>query len=124
MLSKQYLETAQTLHRIALNMADRMLAGQLRALAEHCELRAEKAARADAANASTMPSLNLSCPKSHSKAQLQAARAARLAEGTLEMIEDPAALPHVRAERKRRLTKWPAEFRVDWTYQLQESPCD
>jgi aminopeptidase N len=51
MLSKQYLETAQTILRAAQTMTDRHIAGQLKALAEDYERRAEKAAHADAAKA-------------------------------------------------------------------------
>ena len=47
--SKQYLETARTLIRAAQTMTDRAIAGQLRALAEDHERRAEKAAHIDAA---------------------------------------------------------------------------
>jgi hypothetical protein len=38
-------------------------------------------------------------------------RAKELAAKTIEKIIDPAALPEERIERKRRLTKGPAEFR-------------
>ena len=51
MLSKEYLETAQTILRAARIMTDQHVAGQLKALAEDYERRAEKAARADAAKA-------------------------------------------------------------------------
>ena len=51
MLSKQYLETARTILRAAQTMTDHHVAGQLKALAEDYERRAEKAARADAAKA-------------------------------------------------------------------------
>jgi hypothetical protein len=51
MISKEYLETARTLLRVAQNMADGRIAGQLKALAEDYERRAEKAAHADAAKA-------------------------------------------------------------------------
>jgi aminopeptidase N len=51
MLSKQYLDTAQTILRAAQTMTDQHVAGQLKALAEDYERRAEKAARADAAKA-------------------------------------------------------------------------
>ena len=51
MLSKQYLETARTILRAAQTMTDLHIAGQLKALAEDYERRAEKAARADAAKA-------------------------------------------------------------------------
>ena len=51
MVSKEYLETARTLLRAAQNMTDPRIAGQLKALAEDYERRAEKAAHADAAKA-------------------------------------------------------------------------
>ena len=51
MLSKEYLETARTILRAAQTMTDHHVAGQLKALAEDYERRAEKAAHADAAKA-------------------------------------------------------------------------
>jgi hypothetical protein len=51
MLSKQYLDTARTILRAAQTMTDQHIAGQLKALAESYERRAEKAARADASKA-------------------------------------------------------------------------
>jgi hypothetical protein len=48
---KEYLETAQTLLQAAQTMTDQHVAGQLKALAEDYERRAEKAAHADAAKA-------------------------------------------------------------------------
>ena len=48
---KEYLKTAQTLLRAAKTMTDRAIAGQLRALADDYERRAEKASRDDAAKA-------------------------------------------------------------------------
>ena len=51
MLSKEYLDTARTILRAAQTMTDQRVAGQLRALAEDYERRAEKAAHADAAKA-------------------------------------------------------------------------
>jgi hypothetical protein len=45
MLSKEYLETARTLFRIARNMADQGIADRLRALAEDYERRAEQASQ-------------------------------------------------------------------------------
>ena len=48
---KEYLESARTLLRAAETMSDRAIAGQLKALAEDYERRAEKAAHADAAKA-------------------------------------------------------------------------
>ena len=113
MLSKEYLETARTLQDVALKMTDRMLAGQLRALAKDCERRAEKAAQANAVEASALQRRKSSFPKSRSCARLKAARAVWLAERTLEKIEDSAAPPQDRAHRKRKLTKGPSEFRED-----------
>ena len=46
---KQYLKTAQTLLRAAKTMTDQAIAGQLKALADEYERRAEKASRDDAA---------------------------------------------------------------------------
>jgi hypothetical protein len=51
MVSKAYLDTARTILRAAETMTDQHVAGQLRALAENYERRAEKAAQADAAKA-------------------------------------------------------------------------
>ncbi len=51
MLSKAYLDAARTILRAAQTMTDQRVAGQLKALAENYERRAEKAARADTAKA-------------------------------------------------------------------------
>ena len=48
---KEYLKTAQTLLRTAKTMTDQAVAGQLKALADDYERRAEKASRDDAAKA-------------------------------------------------------------------------
>jgi hypothetical protein len=48
---EQYLKTAQTLLRAAHTMTDRAIAGQLKALADDYQQRAEKASRVDAAKA-------------------------------------------------------------------------
>jgi hypothetical protein len=48
---KEYLKTAETLPRAAQTMTDRAIAGQLKALADDCERRAEKALHIDTANA-------------------------------------------------------------------------
>ena len=48
MLSEEYLDTARTILRAAQTMTDQRVAGQLKALAEDYEWRAEKAAHADA----------------------------------------------------------------------------
>jgi hypothetical protein len=48
---KQYLKTAQTLLRTARTMTDHAIAGQLKALVDDYQLRAEKASRDDAAKA-------------------------------------------------------------------------
>ena len=45
---KQYLKTAETLLRAAQSMTDRVVASQLKALADDYERRAEKASRDDA----------------------------------------------------------------------------
>ena len=49
---KEYLETARTLLRAAQAMTDRVIAGQLKALADDYERRAEKASHVDAAKVS------------------------------------------------------------------------
>ena len=49
---KAYLETARTLLRAAQAMTDQAIAGQLKALADDYERRAEKASHVDAAKAS------------------------------------------------------------------------
>ena len=48
---KEYLKTAQTLLRAAQTMTDRAIAGQLKALADDCQRRAEKASHVDEAKA-------------------------------------------------------------------------
>ena len=48
---KQYLETAQTLLRAARTMTDAAIAGQLKALADDYQRRAEKASHEDLAKA-------------------------------------------------------------------------
>ena len=50
---KEYLKTAQTLLRAAQTMTDRAIAGQLKALADDYQRRAEKASHVDAAKAFT-----------------------------------------------------------------------
>ena len=52
MLSKEYLDTARTILRAAQTMTDQHVAGQLKALAEDYERRADKASHVDAAKAS------------------------------------------------------------------------
>ena len=49
---KEYLETARTLVRAAQTTTDQHVAGQLKALAEDYERRADKASHVDAAKAS------------------------------------------------------------------------
>lgn len=113
MPNKEYFETARMLQRAALRITDYMVAGQLRALAEVCERRAETAAQIDAAKALAREGLKSSFPISRSHPRLQAARAAQLAERALENIEDTAAPPQERVQRRRKLTKGPSEFRED-----------
>lgn len=48
---KEYLEIARTLLRAAQTMTDTAVAGQLKALADDYQRRAEKASHVDAANA-------------------------------------------------------------------------
>jgi hypothetical protein len=113
MLSKEYFETARMLHRAVLRITGHMVADQLRALAEVCERRTEKAAQADAAKVLVRGGLRSFSPKSRSHARLQAARAAQLAEKALERIQDPAVPPQERVQHRRKLTKGPSEFRED-----------
>jgi hypothetical protein len=54
MLSKEYLDTARTLLRVARKMTDQTIANRLKALAANYEQRAEQASRADAAKASAL----------------------------------------------------------------------
>jgi hypothetical protein len=55
-LSKEYLDTARTILRVAQTMTDHHVAGRLKALAEEYERRSEQAAHADAAKASARSS--------------------------------------------------------------------
>jgi hypothetical protein len=48
---KEYLKTAETLLRAAQTMTDQAIAGQLKALADDFQRRAEKASHVDAAQA-------------------------------------------------------------------------
>ena len=48
---KEYIKTAETLLRAAQTMTDRAIAGQLKALADDYQRRAEKASHVDAAKA-------------------------------------------------------------------------
>jgi hypothetical protein len=52
---KEYLKTAETLFGAAKAMTDRAIAGQLMALAEDYQRRAEKASHVDAAKGSARP---------------------------------------------------------------------
>ena len=49
---KEYIKTAETLLHAAQTMTDRAIAGQLKALADDYQRRAEKASQVDAAKAS------------------------------------------------------------------------
>jgi hypothetical protein len=53
---KEYLETAQTLLHAAQTMTDRAIAGQLKALADDFERRAEKASHVNAAKPAELQS--------------------------------------------------------------------
>jgi len=53
---KEYLETAQTLLRAAQTMTDRAIAGQLKALADDFQRRAEKASHVNAAKPAELQS--------------------------------------------------------------------
>jgi hypothetical protein len=55
---REYLETAQTLLRAARTMTDQAVAGQLKALADDYQRRAEKASHVDAAKALARSSAN------------------------------------------------------------------
>jgi hypothetical protein len=55
---KEYLKTAETLLRAAQTMTDRAIAGQLKALADDYERRAEKASHVDAAKAVAQSAAN------------------------------------------------------------------
>jgi hypothetical protein len=55
---KKYLEVAQTLLRAAQTMTDRAIAGQLKALADDYQRRAEKASDVDAAKALARSAVN------------------------------------------------------------------
>ena len=55
---KEYLKTAETLLRAAQTMTDRAIAGQLKALADDYERRAEKASQDDTAKAFTRSAAN------------------------------------------------------------------
>jgi aminopeptidase N len=79
---KEYLETAQTLLRAAQTMADRAIAGQLKALAEDYQRRAEKALRVDAAKAFAQSAANAEASDRH---DLMDSFAARRAEEMFEM---------------------------------------
>ena len=58
---KEYLETAQTLLRAAQTMTDPRVSGQLKALADDYERRAEKASHADAAKALARSAARVDC---------------------------------------------------------------
>ena len=55
----QYLKAAQTLLRTARTMTDQAIAGQLKAIADDYQRRAEKASRDDAAKASARSAVAL-----------------------------------------------------------------
>ena len=63
MLSKEYLDTARTILRAAQTMTDQHVAGQLKALAEDYERRAEKAAHADKAEALARSAARAECER-------------------------------------------------------------
>jgi hypothetical protein len=56
--AKEYLETGRTLLRAAQTMTDHAIAGQLKALADDYQRRAEKASLVDAAKASARLAAN------------------------------------------------------------------
>ena len=55
---KEYLKTAETLLRAAQTMTDQVIAGQLKALADDYQRRAEKASHVDAAKAFAQSAAN------------------------------------------------------------------
>jgi hypothetical protein len=55
---KECLKTAETVLRVAQTMTDRAIAGQLKALADDCRRRAEKASTVDATIASARSAAN------------------------------------------------------------------
>jgi hypothetical protein len=55
MVSKQYMEMARTLFRVARNMADQTVADRLKALAGDYERRAEQASHTEATKAQAFP---------------------------------------------------------------------
>ena len=59
--AKEYLETARALLRAAQTMTDRAIAAQLRALADNCQRRAEKAWHVDATKASARSAASVEC---------------------------------------------------------------
>ena len=58
---KEYLEIAQTLLRAAKSMTDSAIAGQLKALADDYERRAEKASQVDAGKAAARSAADAEC---------------------------------------------------------------
>lgn len=62
MLGKQYLETAQTLLRVARGMTDQIVADRLEALARDYEHRVHKARRAGAARGPLQSNRSSVCP--------------------------------------------------------------
>jgi hypothetical protein len=76
---KEYLETARTLLRAAKTMTDQAIAGQLKALADDYERRAEKASYVDAAKASA--GLNAILPDGRAAARGVDEAASRRAPG-------------------------------------------
>ncbi len=57
--------------------------------------------------------LTVKARKAKQPSAARADRAKELATKAIEKIIDPAALPEERAQRRRRLTKGPSEFRED-----------
>ena len=57
--------------------------------------------------------LNASVPERSSKKPGQKARAQELATNAIAGMQDPSAAPEEKAQRRRRLTKGPVEFRED-----------
>ena len=79
---KEYLKTAESLLRAAQTMADRAIAGQLKALAKDYQRRADKASYVDAAKAFARSAANAEASDRH---DLMGSFAARPAEEMPEM---------------------------------------
>jgi hypothetical protein len=73
----------------------------------------DKPTRAEAIRRLVEMGLKAAAPAGPSRKAGRATRAAELAAKAIEGMIDPAAPPEERAQRRRRLTKGPPEFRGD-----------